>query len=61
MDNTEKVELMENLRKAAPQDKISCEAARALAERLGLPYKLVGEAADELGIRICACQLGCFK
>jgi hypothetical protein len=53
--------LKEVLREAAPQGKISCEAARALAERLNLPYALVGEATNELGIKINACQLGCFK
>jgi hypothetical protein len=31
-----------------------------LAEQLDLPYTLVGQAANELGIKIFACQLGCF-
>lgn len=40
--------------------KITCAAARKIAEDLGVPYKEVGQAANELGIRIKDCQLGCF-
>jgi len=54
-------ELREALRAAAPQGRISCEATRALAERLGISYALAGEAVNELGIKIYGCQLGCFK
>lgn len=39
---------------------ISCTVARALAEDIGISYKEVGAAADELGIKIKECQLGCF-
>ncbi|MCL1975053.1 MAG: hypothetical protein FWG61_02680 [Firmicutes bacterium] len=59
IENREKMILA--LREAAPQGRISCEEARALAENINLPYELVGEAADELGIKIQACQLGCFE
>ena len=45
---------------AAPAGRISCEEARLLAEGLNLPYELLGEAANELGIKIYGCQLGCF-
>jgi hypothetical protein len=40
--------------------RLSCASARKLAEDLGIPYKEVGAAADELGIKIKDCQLGCF-
>jgi len=52
--------LKDALREAATDGKISCAAARALAERMGADYALVGQAANEAGIKICACQLGCF-
>jgi len=58
IEEREKMKLA--LGEAAPQGKISCGEARALAERLGLPYALAGETADELGIKIWGCQLGCF-
>lgn len=53
--------LREALAAAALEGKISCEAARALADKLGISYALLGEVANELGIKIKACQLGCFK
>jgi hypothetical protein len=45
---------------ACVDNRISCAAARRIAEEAGVPYKAVGDAANELGIRITACQLGCF-
>ena len=60
MNDMELVRLKETLSEAALHDKISCAKARALAEQLGLSYKQVGEAANELGIKIHSCQLGCF-
>lgn len=56
----EREKMMLALREAAPAGRISCEAARALAEEINLPYALVGEAANELGVKIFGCQLGCF-
>ena len=44
----------------APEGKIDCPVARKLAEDLGVPYKAVGEAANELGVKIHNCDLGCF-
>ena len=40
---------------------IECPAARRIAERLGVPYGRVGKTADELGIKIINCELGCFR
>lgn len=53
-------ELKEEMLKKAIDGRISCAAARQMAEKLGLPYKEVGAAANELGIKIKDCQLGCF-
>jgi len=39
---------------------VPCAAAFAIAEELGLPRLAVGRAADELGLKISDCQLGCF-
>lgn len=53
-------ELKEEMLKKAMDGRISCAVARQLAEKLALPYKEVGAAANELGIKIKDCQLGCF-
>lgn len=50
----------EQLMAKAVDSTISCTVARALAEDIGISYKEVGAAADELSIKIKACQLGCF-
>lgn len=48
------------LKAHANEGRISCSDARALAERLGASYAAVGQAANELGIKIKQCELGCF-
>jgi len=44
----------------AVDGKIACPVARKLAEDLGVSYKAVGEAANELSIKMHSCDLGCF-
>ncbi|MDP2157512.1 MAG: hypothetical protein Q8K68_07385 [Nitrospirota bacterium] len=46
--------------KKAADGKLSCAVARKIAEDLNIPYKEVGDAANDLGIRIVNCELGCF-
>jgi len=55
-----KPELTEEITKAVENGKLSCSSARHIAEKLGLAYSEIGAAADELGIRIRNCELGCF-
>jgi LAO/AO transport system kinase len=52
--------LKEEMLKKSIKGKISCSGARDIAEKLNVSYKEVGTAADELGIKIKDCQLGCF-
>lgn len=52
--------LLTKVEGASRDGKISCTVARRLAEEMGVPVRQVGEAADELGIKIYACELGCF-
>ena len=40
--------------------KIPCEAAHSIADGFGVPRREIGAVCEEEGIRICACQLGCF-
>lgn len=46
--------------KKAVDRKIPCAAAQKIAEDCGITYAEVGLAANELGIKIIQCQLGCF-
>jgi hypothetical protein len=55
-----KDELKEEIMKRAVGGKLACAAARSIAEGLHVAYREVGEAADELGIKIKNCELGCF-
>ncbi|MEW5762853.1 MAG: hypothetical protein AB1776_06610 [Bacillota bacterium] len=53
-------EVLEALRRAAPDGRISCPQAREIARRLDVPARVVGAAADRLGVKIYGCELGCF-
>lgn len=53
-------EVLEAVKKGATDGRISCTAARKIAEELKVPPKMVGNAANQLKIKIYACELGCF-
>ncbi|MDD3653903.1 MAG: hypothetical protein PHO01_06940 [Desulfotomaculaceae bacterium] len=53
-------ELLEAVKKVSKDGRISCHEARKLANELNIPKKNVKLAADELKIKIYACELGCF-
>lgn len=46
---------------ASHKGKLPCAVAQDLARKLGVPMLTIGEAANELKIKITRCQLGCFK
>ena len=48
------------IKERATDSRISCEAAWQVAGELGLPKQEFRKAADDLGIKIFGCQLGCF-
>ena len=50
----------EEIKRKAVKGKLSCISARKIAEEAGVSYKIVGNAADRLKIKITNCQLGCF-
>lgn len=52
--------IISRLTEQAENGKISCSAARMIAEELGVAYALVGSVANELQIKIKQCELGCF-
>jgi hypothetical protein len=45
---------------AAKDGRITCSEALDLARRLNVSPSLVGEMADQMAVKINACQLGCF-
>lgn len=53
-------ELRDAVRAKAVDDKVTCPVLRKLAEDTGVPYKVAGAAADEVGVRVHNCDLGCF-
>ncbi|MGI6575526.1 MAG: hypothetical protein ACOX3A_06720 [bacterium] len=56
-----KGKLLQELAAIATDKKVSCPQALALANRLGVSPLTVGNAANELGLKIIGCQLGCFR
>lgn len=59
MDNMDK-ELLDQIKEVAPDGAISCQAARELAEKLGIQASQVGKVCTQANIKIYACELGCF-
>ncbi len=53
-------ELEAAIRGRAKDNRITCAEMFAIAEKLKLPRKQVGDAATALKIKIHNCQLGCF-
>lgn len=48
------------IQESARDGKMSCHGARALAERLGVDYREVGDALNDLKVKVRGCELGCF-
>jgi len=58
MSNNE--EIRTAVQNAAKDGKLSCTVARKLASELGVAPKEIGQIANDLKIKIFACELGCF-
>lgn len=52
--------IREALLQAAPEGRITCPAARELAASLGVEPRVIGDACNQLKIKIKSCALGCF-
>ena len=48
------------LKEVAANNRVSCKQALALAENLDADPKQIRSTADEMDLKIVACQLGCF-
>lgn len=54
-------EILKKVEEASSDKRISCTVARKVGEELDVPLRAIGDACDKLGIKIYACELGCFK
>jgi hypothetical protein len=52
--------IIEAIRAASHENRLSCEQAHDLAEKLDLSLREIGALCNELKIKIAACRLGCF-
>jgi len=53
-------EVLDKVKEAATDGRLNCPKARRIADELGVPAKIVGQACNELKIKISGCALGCF-
>jgi hypothetical protein len=53
-------QLIEAIKKASAGNRLTCEKAHELSEKLKVPLQEIGVLCNELKIKISACQLGCF-
>lgn len=58
MDAREK--LINQIREAAAENRISCKKALEIAEKNTISRKEMGKLLNELKIKVRECQLGCF-
>lgn len=52
--------VLQAVREAAKDGRLTCAEAHELSKRMGVNLLVVGQACDELKIKLKACQLGCF-
>lgn len=56
----EKKELVAKLQELYPEGKISCTEAHEIAAKFNIALGDMGDLCDLAGIKIFACELGCF-
>jgi len=49
------------IKEQAHDNRITCALARRVAEEMRVSPAVIGELCNELKIKICACELGCFR
>lgn len=53
-------EVLNKVKEVAGENGLSCPVARQLADDLGVAPNVIGDACNELKIKIKNCSLGCF-
>lgn len=56
----DKKDVLAKILEKCPNMKISCLEARQLAEELQIDSRELGRICNEGGVKIIACELGCF-
>ncbi len=59
-DNNVAKEVLDKVKEAAGDNGLTCTAARKLADDLGVSPKIIGDACNQLDVKINNCALGCF-
>ncbi|MGC8604321.1 MAG: hypothetical protein ACP5VS_11625 [Desulfomonilaceae bacterium] len=54
-------EIRELILSQSPNRKLSCKQAFEIAEKAGVSKKRLGEILNEIEVKVCSCQLGCFS
>jgi len=54
-------ELEERIKSSLVDGRLPCAVAFKIARELKVSPREVGEAANKLPVKICHCQLGCFR
>jgi hypothetical protein len=52
--------VVEEIRKKAVNGRLSCPAARKIAQEFSVSFREIGRTADQLEVKITDCELGCF-
>jgi len=52
--------IVEGIRRASENNRLSCEKAHELAKELNISLQELGSHCNKLKIRIADCRLGCF-
>ena len=60
MQIDDKQRIVQALKEHNIEGRLPCALALTLAEQLKVDSKCIGDVATELGVKIVACQLGCF-
>ena len=59
--NVNEEDIEKALLEKAQDGRIKCPECLAIAQRFGVKGTVVGRLCNELKLKICGCQLGCFK
>ena len=60
MEKTAREKLVERVLEKAPDKRLSCKSAFEIAAEFDCLPVDVGKLCNELKIKICGCQIGCF-
>lgn len=53
-------EIKEKISSSLVDGKLLCPVAFKIAQDMGVSPRRIGDAANEMDVKIAACQLGCF-